>query len=150
VLDGAGDLGPVLKRKAVVTRQLSRTLTYLDLDSTALAGGFNPLAPLPGEAATQTLRRWQQWFGAMAVHPAGLGLPEKAHKEGVGDTPARERCLEQPGQQHRPEAAHGVRAGRRRLRAAPHTRGWLSCPTSLSPDCRRGRLSSPVPATAGR
>ena len=32
VLDGAGDLGPVLKRKAVVTRQLSRTLTYLDLD----------------------------------------------------------------------------------------------------------------------
>jgi|GEM_PF-6221668 len=128
VLDGAGDLGPVLKRKAVVTRQLSRTLTYLDLDSTALAGGFNPLAPLPGEAATQTLRRWQQWFGAMAVHPAGLGLLEKAHKEGVGDIPALERWLEQPEQQHRPEAAHSVQAALRRLLADPHMREWLSWP----------------------
>lgn len=128
VLDGAGDLGPALKRRAAITRQLGRALTYLNLDSAALAGGFNPLAPVPGETKAQTLDRWQRWFTAMNVHPAGLGLLEKAHKEVIGDIPALERWLEQPEQQHRPEATYSVQAALRRLLADPQIREWLSWP----------------------
>lgn len=128
VLDGAGDLGPALKRKAVVTRQLGRALTYLDVSSTALAGGFNPLAPLPGETAAQTLGRWQRWFGAMDVHPAGLALLEKAQKEGVSDIPTLERWLEQPEQQHRPAAARSLQGALRRLLDDPQLGEWLAWP----------------------
>lgn len=129
VIDGAGDLVPVLKRKALVTRRLGQDLTYVDIDSMAVGTGFNPLAPLGGETAAATLQRWQHWFAHMDVHPAGLALLADAQQEGVADIPSLQRWLEQPEQQHRPEAAHQIQAALKRLLADPHIREWLSWPT---------------------
>ncbi len=129
VIDGAGDLVPVLKRKALVTRRLGKELAYVDIDSMAVGTGFNPLAPLGGETVAATLQRWQHWFAHMDVHPAGLALLADAQEEGVADIPSLQRWLEQPEQQHRPEAAHQIQAALKRLLAEPHIREWLSWPT---------------------
>lgn len=128
VIDGAGDLAPVLKRKALVTRQLGRQLTYLDIDGAAVAGGFNPLAPLPAEPEAGTLRRWRNWFAAMDVHPAGLALLAGAQQAGVADLPALERWLEQPAQQHQAAAARSLQRALQRLLSEAHIREWLSWP----------------------
>jgi hypothetical protein len=129
VLDGAGDLVPVLKRKELVTRRLGQELAYVDIDSLAVGTGFNPLAPLSSETAAATLRRWQHWFEGMGVYPAGLQVLEAAQKAGVADIPGLERWLERPEQQHRPEATHRIQAVLKRLLADPHLREWLSWPT---------------------
>ncbi len=52
VIDGAGDLVPRLKRKAAVTRLLGERLAYVNIDGASLAGGFNPLAAVPGCAGS--------------------------------------------------------------------------------------------------
>ncbi|MGH2537107.1 MAG: hypothetical protein ACRDHL_06915, partial [Candidatus Promineifilaceae bacterium] len=72
VIDGAGDLVSQLKRKAAVTRLLGQQLTYVDLDSAPMAGGFNPLAAVPGETDEAWVQRWQRWFKGMDVQPQGL------------------------------------------------------------------------------
>lgn len=129
IIDGAGDLVPMLKRKALVTRRLGKELTYVDIDGMSVGTGFNPLAPLGGETADTTLRRWERWFATMAVHPTGLALLADAQQEGVADIPSLERWLEQPEQQHRPEAAHQIQAALKRLLAEPDIRERLSWPT---------------------
>jgi hypothetical protein len=100
----------------------------VDLDNAAVAGGFNPLAPLPGDTAAQTLGRWQRWFGALGAHPAGLAMLEKAQKEGVGDIPGLERWLALPAQQHHPAAARNLQGALGRLLGDPQLREWLSWP----------------------
>ena len=99
VIDGAGDLVPVLKRQELVTRRLGRGLTYVDIDSMAV-GASSPLAPLGGETANATLQRWQHWFAHMDVHPVGLALLAGA-TGGCGRYPPSS-AGEQPEQQHRP------------------------------------------------
>lgn len=130
VIDGAGDLVPVLKRKSLVTRRLGRDLAYVDIDGAAVISGFNPLAPVYGETETKTLSRWQQWFAVMDTHPSGVQLLERAQEAGVDDILALQRWLQQPEQQQRPAAARSIQATLKRLLSESHTREWLSWPTN--------------------
>ena len=131
VIDGAGDLVPALKRKSVVTCRLGRELTYVDIAGAPVAGGFNPLAPVLGEKPADTLRRWQRWFAALQVHPAGLQLLAEAGQAGVRDIPELQQWLQQPAQQHRPAAAGTLQAALIHLLRDPHAREWLSWPTNI-------------------
>lgn len=99
VIDGAGDLVPMLKRKAAVTRLLGKQLVYVDTDGDLLTGGFNPLAAVPGETEAETVERWQYWFLDMGTHPQALHLLAQAWQDGVRDIPTLQKWLKQPRQQ---------------------------------------------------
>ncbi|MFW6184126.1 MAG: hypothetical protein ACOC8X_10035 [Chloroflexota bacterium] len=129
LIDGAGQLGPALKRQQAVTQKLGRQVLYVDLDNPALNGGYNPLAPAPGEQENDTLSRWQRWFGATGVHREGLALLARAQQEGVADIPALQRWLQRP-QQHQNRAAAGLRVVLQRLLAEPGLGDWLTWPTN--------------------
>jgi hypothetical protein len=104
VIDGVGDLVPRLKRKAAVTRLLGQQLAYVDIDGTALADGFNPLAAVPGESETELVARWQTWFGGMNVHPQGSQLLAQARQAGVEDMPGLRQWLKQVERRGQPMA----------------------------------------------
>jgi hypothetical protein len=139
VVDGAGDLVPRLKRKQQVTRLLGRQLTYIDIDGAAVAGGFNPLAPMPGESEADTLGRWQQWFAGMGLHPQSLPLLGRARAEGVGDVPSLQRWLGRPEQQQQIAAA-SLTLALKRLLADPLAHEWLSWPTDCFAGLQEGAL----------
>ncbi|MCP5013084.1 MAG: hypothetical protein GY942_24160, partial [Aestuariibacter sp.] len=130
VIDGRGDLVPKLKRKAAVTRLLGTQLAYLDMDGTSLAGGFNPLAAVPGEDAESQVQRWQQWFQGMAVHPQGIQLLGQAHADGVGDLPALRKWLKQQERQGQYTAVSSLGMAMNRLTASRKLREWLEWPTN--------------------
>lgn len=129
VIDGKGDLVPVLKRKAVVTRLLGKQLTHVDVDGAVVAGGFNPLAP--GESDAETLQRWQRWFSNMSVHQEGLQLLARAVADGVTDITSLQRWLQQPSQQYYAVGVSSLQSALRRLQADPVLREWLSWPTNI-------------------
>src|SRR5690606_2141383 len=128
VLDGVGDLVPHLKRRAAVTRLLGEQLAYLDIEASALAQGFNPLAAVPGETTAATGRRWQQWFAGMGVHPQGLALLDKAQQVGLGDIPALRQWLRQVERQGPQVAVSSLALALDRLLAHRPLREWLSWP----------------------
>ncbi|MFZ1755215.1 MAG: hypothetical protein WAU10_15800, partial [Caldilineaceae bacterium] len=130
VIDGKGDLVSRLKRKAVVTRLLGEQLTYVDLDSATLSGGFNPLAPVPGEMAERLIRRWQQWFQGMAVHPQSLPLLAQAYHAGVADIPALRKWLKQQERQGKQTGVSSLSLALNRLTASRAAREWLEWPTN--------------------
>ena len=117
VLDGSGDLVPRLKRKAVVTRLLGEQLTYIDIDSTSLANGFNPLAAVPGETWAAQLERWQRWFGGMNVHPQGVHLLAQAQAGGVTDILSLRKWLKQVERQGQTAAVSSLGLALNRLTA---------------------------------
>jgi hypothetical protein len=129
VIDGAGDLVPVLKRKPLVTQRLGRGITYVDVDGAVVAGGINPLAPVPGETEAQTTVRWQRWFAAMDVHPDSLPLLPLAREEGVGDITELERWLSRPDRQSALPRARSLTIAIRRLMSNDVVREWLAWPT---------------------
>ncbi|MBK8989857.1 MAG: hypothetical protein IPM39_27980 [Chloroflexi bacterium] len=130
VVDGAGDLVPNLKRKAAVTRLLGEQLTYVDIDSASLVGGFNPLALVPGETEAAQLQRWQNWFQGMHVHPQGLHLLTPAQQAGVGDIPALQKWLKQVERQEQSAAVASLRLALTRLTANRALREWVAWPTN--------------------
>ncbi|MCI0647622.1 MAG: hypothetical protein L0346_22400, partial [Chloroflexi bacterium] len=130
VIDGAGDLVPRLKRKAAVTRLLSRSLVYVEIDGTAVAIGFNPLAAAPGEAAEATLRRWQRWFAGLNVPAPGLELLAAAWRDGVGDIPALRKWLRKPERYSQQAAVASLEGALNRLAAEPRLREWLEWPAN--------------------
>jgi hypothetical protein len=135
VIDGIGDLVPQLKRKAAVTRLLGEQLVYVDMDSASLAGGFNPLAAVPGEAVEHQVQRWQQWFQGMSVHPQGIQLLAQAHQDGIADIPALLKWLKQKERQgHYGQslcaAVSSLRLALNRLTANRKLREWLDWPTN--------------------
>ncbi len=130
VLDGRGDLVPRLKRKAAVTRLLGTQLAYLDIDSTAMANGFNPLAAVPGETAVGLLQRWQRWFGAMNVAPQGVELLAQAQAAGVGDVPALRKWLKQVERHGQTAAVTSLSLVLNRLTAQRGLREWLEWPVN--------------------
>ena len=140
VVDGAGDLASRLKRKPQVTRLLGRGLTYINLDGPPLAGGFNPLAPVPGETEAERLARWQRWFAALGVHPNALPLLAAAREDGVADLPALERWLRRPARQEQLNAAASMEMAVRQLLAAPGIREWLTWPADAFAAFERGAL----------
>lgn len=140
VIDGSGDLVPMLKRKSAVTRLLGRQLTYIDIDSAVVTGGFNPLAPVPGESDVQTLQRWQQWFSGMGVHQEGVQLLAQAMEDGVTDIATLQRWLQRPAQQHFAAAVSNLQTALRRLQADPLLREWLSWPTNVFGGLPEGAL----------
>lgn len=140
VLDGKGDLVPALKRKAAVTRLLGKELTYVDIDGATVAGGLNPLAPVPGESEAETLQRWQRWFGDMGVHQDGLQLLSQGMTDGVNDVTSLQRWLQQPAQQHFAAAVSSLQAALRKLQADPTLREWLSWPTNVFAALPEGAL----------
>jgi hypothetical protein len=128
VIDGAGDLVPRLKRQATVTRLFGERLTYLDIDGTATATGFNPLAAVPGETAEATWRRWQCWFAGLNVPAQGIQLLAAARQAGVADMPALRKWLTKPEWQSPGFAGAAVtslEAALNRLTADPVLREWL-------------------------
>lgn len=130
ILDGAGDLVPRLKRKAVVTRLLGEQLAYVDIDGTSLANGFNPLAAVPGETAAALLQRWQRWFGEMNVHPQGVQLLARAQADGVGDIPSLRMWLKQVERQGQTAAVSSLGMALNRLIANRSLREWLEWPVN--------------------
>jgi hypothetical protein len=139
VVDGAGDLVPRLKRKQQVTRLLGRRLTYIDIDGAAVAGGFNPLALLPGETEVERRERWQRWFASMDVHPESLPLLSQAMAERVGDVPSLQRWLERPEQQQQTSTA-SLNLALKRLLADALAREWLTWPTDCFANLREAAL----------
>ncbi|MCC6607020.1 MAG: hypothetical protein IT327_27685 [Anaerolineae bacterium] len=131
VIDGAGDLVPRLKRKAAVTRLLGEGVSYVDIDSASLVGGFNPLAAVPGETETAMVQRWQDWFKGMNVHPHGLQLLAQAHQAGVADLPALQKWLKQTERQGQLSAISSLQLALARLTASRTLREWLTWPTNL-------------------
>ena len=130
VIDGAGDLVPQLKRKAVVTRLLGEQLAYVDIDGASLAGGFNPLAATPGETETALVQRWQRWFQGMSVHPQGIQLLAKAREEGVEDISSLQKWLKQVERQGHYAAVSSLRMALNRLTASRSMREWVMWPTN--------------------
>lgn len=130
ILDGAGDLVPRLKRKAAVTRLLGEQLAYVDMDSTSLASGFNPLAPVPGETEYALLQRWQVWFGGMNVHPQGVQLLARAQADGVVDMPSLRKWLKQVERQGQTAAVSSLGMALNRLTANRSLREWLEWPVN--------------------
>lgn len=130
VLDGSGDLVPRLKRKAAVTRLLGTRLAYLDIDSTAMANGFNPLAAVPEETDAGLLQRWQRWFGAMNVAPQGVQLLAQAQAAGVTDIPALRKWLKQVERHGQTAAVTSLSLVLNRLTAQRGLREWLEWPVN--------------------
>jgi len=130
VIDGRGDVIPQLKRKATVTRLLGEQLAYVDIDSTSLVGGFNPLAAVPDENTECQVQRWQQWFQGMAVHPQGVQLLPQAHQEGVEDMAALRKWLKQKERQGQYTAVSSLSLTLNRLTASRTLREWLEWPTN--------------------
>lgn len=130
VIDGAGDLVPRLKRKTAVTRLLGEQLTYVDIDSVSLVGGFNPLALVPGETEAAQLQRWQNWFQGMNVHPQALHLLTQAQQAGVGDIPALQKWLKQVERLEQSAAVASLRLVLTRLTANRILREWATWPTN--------------------
>ncbi|MFZ1397316.1 MAG: hypothetical protein WAS33_10485 [Candidatus Promineifilaceae bacterium] len=128
ILDGAGDLVPRLKRQAAVTRLLGERLAYIDMDGTALANGFNPLAAVPGESEAAQLVRWQRWFGGMNVPPAGVQLLAQAQADGVADIPSLRKWLKQVERQGQIAAVSSLSTALNRLTANRSLREWLEWP----------------------
>ncbi len=139
IIDGAGDLVPRLKRKAVVTRLLGGQLAYVDIDGASLADGFNPLAAVPGETDAGTAERWQRWFQGMNVPAQGIRLLPDAQKDGVMDIPSLRKWLkgaERKGQtpqaasaSYSSQAVSSLNAALNRLTANRSLREWLEWPT---------------------
>ncbi|RMD48668.1 MAG: hypothetical protein D6835_06135, partial [Candidatus Thermofonsia bacterium] len=121
---------PRLKRKAAVTRLLGDQLAYIDMDSASQAGGFNPLAAVPGESETALLARWQHWFGQMNVQPPGIQLLAQAQAAGVGDIPALQKWLKQVERQGQGTAAASLNLALNRLTASRTLRQWLEWPAA--------------------
>lgn len=130
VIDGSGDVVPRLKRKAAVTRLLGDQLAYIDMDSASQAGGFNPLAAVPGESETALLARWQHWFGQMNVQPPGIQLLAQAQAAGVGDIPALQKWLKQVERQGQGTATASLNLALNRLTASRTLRQWLEWPAT--------------------
>lgn len=130
VIDGAGDLVPQLKRKAAVTRLLGEQLAYVDLDSASLMGGFNPLAPVPGETDAMMIHRWQRWVQSMGAPKQSLPLLAQAHQDGVADIPALRQWLKQQERQGQQTAVSGLSMILNRLTASRTIREWLEWPTN--------------------
>lgn len=146
VIDGAGDLVPRLKRKAVITRLLGEQLAYVDIDGASLVGGFNPLAAVPGETGVETGQRWQRWFQGMNVQSQGIQLLTRALQEGVADFPGLRKWLKQAERQGQatavstePEpgmsrvsaqAVSSLRMALNRLTASRAIREWLEWPAN--------------------
>jgi hypothetical protein len=130
VIDGAGDLVPQLKRKAVVTRLLGDRLAYLDLDNASLTNGFNLLAAVPGEAEEALVGRWGRWFQGMDVHPQGVGLLARARQAGVEDIPGLRKWLRKAERQGQVAAASSLGLALNRLMASRSLREWLEWPSN--------------------
>lgn len=130
VIDGAGSLVPRLKRRETVTRLLGEQLLYLDMDSTIVANGFNPLAPAPGEAAADTLRRWQTWLAGMGVPQSGLGMLPKAQAEAVQTVPDLRKWIDSPDQRHQTPAVTRLKQALDKLCATRVVQEWLDWPTN--------------------
>lgn len=130
VIDGAGDLVPQLKRKAIITRLLGERLTYIDIDGSSLASGFNPLAPVPSESVDFQIQRWQQWFQGMAVHPQGIQLLVQAHQDGIDSLPTLRKWLKQKERQGHYTAVSSLRLALNRLTTNRKLREWLEWPTN--------------------
>lgn len=140
VIDGAGDLVPVLKRKHLVTRHLGRGISYIDVDGAVLAGGINPLAPVPGETEADTTERWQRWFAAMEVHPGSLPLLALARADGVGEITELERWLRRPARQATLPYAKSLAIAVRRLMSDEVVREWLAWPSDCFAGLDKGGL----------
>lgn len=147
VIDGRGDLIPQLKRKAVVTRLFGEQLAYVDIDSTSLVGGFNPLAAVPGENAERQVMRWQQWVQGMAVHPQGVQLLTQAHEAGVEDFPSLRKWLKQKERQGQYTAVSSLSLALNRLTASRTLREWLEWPTNAYEILPKGSLFFACKAT---
>ncbi|MCA9932153.1 MAG: hypothetical protein KC419_26900 [Anaerolineales bacterium] len=130
VIDGTGDLVPQLKRKAAVTRLLGEQLTYIDIDSSALVTGFNPLAAVCGETEADTLQRWQTWFQGMHVPAQSLQLFTSAWQDSVRDLPALQKWLLQRERQGTDTAVSTLKAVLNRLIATRDVRNWLTWPVN--------------------
>ena len=147
VIDGRGDVVPQLKRKAAVTRLLGEQLAYVDIDSASLVGGFNPLAAVPGENAECQIKRWQQWFQGMAVHPQGVQLLTQAHEAGVADFPSLRKWLKQQERGGHYTAVSSLNLALNRLTASRTLREWLEWPTNAYEILPEGSLFFACKAT---
>jgi hypothetical protein len=130
VIDGTGTLVPRLKRRETVTRLLGDQLLYLDMDSTIIANGFNPLAPVPGEGEKDTLRRWQSWLAGMGVPPSGLDMLPKAQTEAVQTVPDLRKWIASPDQRHQVPAVTRLTQALDKLCATRIIQEWLDWPTN--------------------
>ncbi len=140
VIDGANALVPRLKRKATVTRLLGSQLAYIDIDGAFPTSGFNPLALVPGETEAAMVRRWQQWFGGMNVHPQGLRLLADARQDGVGNLPGLRKWLKQQARQGHNTAVSSLEVALSRLTASRMIREWLEWPTNRFEGLPHGAL----------
>ena len=130
VIDGAGDLVPKLKRKAVVTRLLGEQLAYVDMDGASLAAGFNPLAVVPGETEAETTRRWQRWFEGMNVHSEGIALLAQARQVGVEDILSLRKWVKQVERTGPSTAVTSLNMALSRLTSSRVLREWLEWPVN--------------------
>ena len=129
VLDGSGTVVPQLKRKSVVTRQLGKKITYLDIDGTLLTTGCNPLAPLPHEEDAALVARWQRWFaGTQSVETNAL--LQQAQQSGVGDLSGLNQWLIQQERQGKQAGIAALQRFIQRLTADRTLREWLLWPTN--------------------
>jgi hypothetical protein len=130
VIDGAGDLVPILKRKAAVTRLLGTQLAYVDIDGAPLVNGFNPLATVPGETDKEMVQRWQRWFQGMDVHPQSIQLLSQAQQGGVTDIPSLRKWLKQIERHGQNVAVSSLGMALNRLATNRTLREWLEWPTN--------------------
>lgn len=102
VVDLGGQVVAALKRKPIVTRLLNEQIRYLNLAGQTIPTAINPLAPLLGEQAQDTLSRWQHWFSGMELLPYSSPYLDAAFHAGVRDLFALQKWLK--GQQRRQQA----------------------------------------------
>lgn len=140
ILDGLGNLVPLLKRKAPVVQKLGETLLYLDLDS-HLISGFNPLASTPFEKEGMYLQRIKQWFIQMGLPPQYSTLIETAIiRDGVRTFQSLARWVDLPAQQRLPREINRLKGIVSRLLAKRGVRDRLEWPTNPFDTLPEGEL----------
>jgi hypothetical protein len=128
IIDGLGNLVPQLKRRPGSLRLIGDSITYMDMDNSLTATGFNPLSSVPGETETQTTQRWQNWFSHMGVHRSNLPLLAEAFAQGVREMGDLRRWLAAPGQQVRQEVTGSLVRCLETLLETQAIREWVDWP----------------------
>ncbi|MGH2538798.1 MAG: hypothetical protein ACRDHL_15525, partial [Candidatus Promineifilaceae bacterium] len=95
-----------------------------------MAGGFNPLAAVPGETDEAWVQRWQRWFKGMDVQPQGLQWLAQAKQEGIETIPDLRKWLTKLERQGQIAAVSTLGLALNRLAASRALREWLEWPAN--------------------
>ncbi len=130
VLDGVGNLVPIMKRQAQVVKRLETDLTYIEVDSSVVSSGFNPIAKAPYESDAAYLQRMQKWFVEMGLPRSSVALIEKAVADEVATFAELGRWVTLPKQQRMTKQIGRLKGVVNKLLAKRAVRDRLEWPTN--------------------